>query len=78
MHQSGIEPPHTAPEAVALSTELRACLPNECNYSTGMQEMQPLFFILCAGSQRTVSSVLLSDGRTLLPESRFPPQLHHS
>ncbi len=22
MHQSGIEPPHTAPEAVALSTEL--------------------------------------------------------
>ena len=30
-------------------------------------------FILCAMSRRTVSSGLLSDGRTLRPESRFPP-----
>ena len=41
---SGIEPPHTAPEAVALSTELRACLPNECYYSRVSQKMQGLFY----------------------------------
>lgn len=42
---SGIEPPHTAPEAVALSTELQAyVLTNEKNYSIVKQKIQGAFW----------------------------------
>ena len=45
----GIEPPHTVPETIALSTELQA-QKLQWNYTTDVKLMQrkAFFFVLCA------------------------------
>lgn len=60
---SGIEPPHTAPEAVALSTELRACLPNKCYYSRVSQKMQGLFYFFSGSVKFTWNPFTVKDRR---------------